>query len=151
MALNRIGLVSFPSHLTLFCHVWKLGRISATLLRSWFLLSSLSLSFFISNGYCLHALNAFSVSLLKEIRDTRNKVTTCRCVHNRQSKENSYLRGEFKSQGFVLSAVSQGCHMLSIYMQTISLICQSFWGKITYCPFLFLSTKNFALLSDRIH
>lgn len=94
-ALNRTGLVVSSPSLTLFCHVWKLGRISATLLRSWFLLSSLSLSFFISNGYCLHALNAFSVSLLKEIKDTRNKVTTCRCVHDitGNQKRTSVWRG----------------------------------------------------------
>lgn len=142
------------SHLisSLFCHVWKLGRISATLLRSWFLLSSLSLSFFVSNRYCLHAFNAFSLSRLKENRNTRNKVTMCRCVHDITGnlKENFCSKGEFTSWGFVLSAASQGCHMLSIYVQTISLICQSCWGKITNCPFLFLSTKNFALLTGFI-
>lgn len=76
-----VGLAGF------FCYIWKSGRISATLLRSWFLLSSLSLSFLISNGYCLQALNVFSKSLLKEKREALNDVMTQRCMRNMPGNE----------------------------------------------------------------
>lgn len=90
---NRTFCLFSQSSFSFFCHVWKSGRISATLLRSWFLLSSLSLSFFISSGYCLQALNASSMSLLKEIRDVKNRVP--RCVLSAPDKRWLLFEGKF--------------------------------------------------------
>lgn len=90
---NRTFCLFSQSSFSFFCHVWKSGRISATLLRSWFLLSSLSLSFFISSGYCLQALNASSMSLLKAIRDVKNRVP--RCVLSAPDKRWLLFEGKF--------------------------------------------------------